>query len=450
MYKIGIRNFSLLICLTFTIDTSKLFSQSELLPQGVGIFQYGYRSYTLQVAEFNEKGNLVSLGDRFNKELKGEKLLEDQGDLGRLAKEIAQFDNNAVGEGSLVRMLDLGTLQGQVESNISAQIFGLAYGVLPYFTFFMGFPYISANVKTKIELSGNNTALQVKDRLGELGFEELNDGLIRASRLSTETIKNSFIEKGYAPIDYWEEKNYGDLRMGGRSGFDVNSNDGDYLFGTTVASYFSIPTGYQENPDILTDVSFGSGYSSFNLGLLPKMTLMGFFSVGVEGNYGLNFPAQLQKRVPEEDEETVDASRKTKVTMTPGNDWDVNSQLGASISFIEAGYKFGKKTHLEDAYSGTLAGNYKALSEDSDKEQVYQELSIAFSTIKAFRQKKFFYPFVFKILEHRPLMAKNYQDELYYEFTFSGFFSTPWKEKESSIKKQRPHKKKRKNKRRYY
>ena len=72
----------------------------DLLPQGVGLYQYGYRSYAQQIETYDGSGAKVPLANQFAKPLDGPNLLGGKGgaDLQRLAEELKKFDGAGAGE----------------------------------------------------------------------------------------------------------------------------------------------------------------------------------------------------------------------------------------------------------------------------------------------------------------------------------------------------------------
>ncbi len=75
--------------------TSTIYAQSTL-PKGIGIINYGYRSYEPQTNKYNQYGESLSLASQFNAALDGFSILGSNGesDLKRLIQEIKKFDGN--------------------------------------------------------------------------------------------------------------------------------------------------------------------------------------------------------------------------------------------------------------------------------------------------------------------------------------------------------------------
>lgn len=407
------------------LASSSAFAQSGLLPEGVGLYQYGYRSLADQSLRYDEHGDQVPLGAKFNKNLTGARLLDGSGgaELKRLASELAKYGEGA----NLVNSLDLGTVKGDVKADVSAQIFGLGYGLSRKWTLFLGIPWVSATVLTEITHEGNNNADAIGEQLGGLAFAELADGLQRASEISASQIQDSIEAAGYAPIDKWSHSGPGDLKIGTKTAFGTRmSRSAAFDMGLTLS--LDAPTGYVEDADILTDVSFGKGYYSLALGSVQRFVFAKTFVTGFDAMYAENLPTTAEKRVPEGEEDLVAADRKTTVDLAPGDDTDVGTFLGlASLAdgWIDSTYRVGSKRHFSDQYSGTLAGNYQALAKGTSSYQTYQELSLSISSVKSYRRKQTSVPFILTLKAHHPIEARNSADERYYEAQIASFFSTP-------------------------
>lgn len=402
------------------------YAQSELLPKRVGALIYGYRSYFPQTARYGASGQKEGLGDLFNSNFSGNNLLTGKagGDLRRLAEELQNFDpHDADDKDSILSRLNLGTLRGNVNAKVSAQVFGLAYGLSKNITGFAAIPLIKARVDTKLYFEGTNNAPQLKEELGDLAFEELKDGLDKAASVSTEDIEAAFAEAGYRPIGTWSKSGVGDLRFGARGAKSFRvGGDTSHNLGSSVTAY--IPTGYTEKPDLLTDVNFGKGYYALGLGLSEQIVCHKYYRLLFGGEYTLNSDSKTKKRVPRDHEALVDEDRTTEVHLNPGDDTDIYTGAGFVYAGVGTAFRLGQTRHLADRYGGRMDGNYEQLSRNSDAIVYYYELSTSFNTIDAYQQGHFFYPFTTELLYHSPYEAKNAPDNKYFQLTLTGFFKT--------------------------
>jgi hypothetical protein len=420
--------FMALICFSpFFVMADIAYGQQEILPKGIGLYRFGYRSFVEQTHRYNGAGDLEELGNPFQRDFSGQGLLQGLGgsELQKLGEEVAKFDSLFNTPNSLINQIDFGSLRGDVRAEVDARIFALAFGLSRNITIFMGAPYVSASVDTELKFtSGKGGASEVKSELGGLAFEQLQNGLDQASVMTTQTIKDSIISKGFEPFEHWEYEGIGDIRIGTiwnttsrltgrtRSLFD---------FKTTV----NIPTGYVEQPDLLTDINIGKGYWSLINEISEKLVFNKSWWLGVRAGYGHNFDASLMKRVPEATEKTPGQDRISDVIINPGADTQVGAMAGLNLGILKTKYSIGSKFHGEDSYSGNLGGNYEPLGENSKSSQIYSELSVKVQTTELYQAKKFAIPMIIEGKYLSTIMATNSKDERYFELSLSSFFSTP-------------------------
>ncbi len=399
---------------------------ADLLPVGIGAIQMGYRGFAPQTHTYNAAGKRELLGAPLSSQFNGQNLLEGKGgaDLQRLARELQKFDSYSQSSDSLINKLDLGKMEGDVRANISAKFFGVAYGLSRRINLFFAAPWVEAEVNTELNFAGLNNAQQIKKDLGAVAFDELKVGLDRASAINTAQIKQSIESFGYAPLDHWEYKGFGDLMLGTNFGEQIRVNrytNYHYMLTTTA----TLPTGYTDDPDVLTDVGIGTGYYGIENKFTPRLELFQRMSFGGWVAYKYNFPTLVDRRVPEAEEALVDSSRKFQVDYTPGADYSVGIDTRFRYGTLIGAYRLGYKEHAKDVYDGPIEGNYELLAAASHMRQAYHEVAAGFDTAKAYQRKKFPVPMIINASAHLPIKAYNSQDERYYELSFTTFFATP-------------------------
>lgn len=432
-----------LLFAAMTIFTVKAAAQ-ETLPQGIGLYQFGQRTYGVQVESWNADGEKVSLGSRFDRTFDGETMLSGKAgaDLQRLAQELAKYEGDNPEAAGLLGRLNLGSMTGDVKANVNARFVGFGFGINDSLTFFFGVPYITASVQSELYFSGENNALAIKQELGDLAYDELKQGLDRAALLNEQQIRQNILDAGFAPFESWEHSGYGDVRLGFKTAFSSRLSSGLRLL-TVISPTLEIPTGYTEDPDLLTDVNFGKGYYSLGLAAEERLIIARTFWLGVDGSVAENFSTTVEKRLPEGDENLPTADRRMRVTLAPGDDVDTAGSLGVTFGWVSASWRTGLKRHFRDTYSGREKGNYEALSAASDSYQQYQQARLTFSTADAYRRKSFPLPFILSLGANQPIAARNSADETYYELSVASFFSTPMarSDKQADGKKRKSRKK---------
>lgn len=417
-------NFAAFLILVVPAWASPALARPDVLPKGVGAFQLGMRTYVNQSSSYNAQGQLVPNGEPLSNNFNGKSLLEGKGgdDLKKLAEYLQKYDSYSPAEDSLINQLNFGQMRGDVSGKIQGQFVGGAYGITNKFALFLGVPFISAEVNTKITFTGSNNAPNIKERLGEAAFDELQSGLDKAAAINAEQVIQSIESNGYQPIQKWKHSGMGDMLTGSTYGdyFKLSrSSTLDYVWQSTLY----IPTGYVERPDILTDVSTGKGYYGWQNKLTPIYNYRNFVELGGWGLVQYNLPTSVDKRVPLENEALVEAERTRSVSLTPGMDFELGTTAGLRGDWMRASYRFAQMFHSEDRYSdGGIEGNYSALGAKSESSQLYHEATIGLDTTKAFAKKAAWIPVIVTLTAHQALQAKNTLDDRYFELGLIGFF----------------------------
>ncbi len=368
--------FPLILLLMATI--SHRAEAQHVLPRGIALFQLGYLGYAEQSEAFDAKGLLTPLGSRFDKSFRGAELARGHGgaDLKRLASELSRFETEHPGAAGLVDGLDLGTLRGEVRADVQATSLGFAFGITPRLTLFAGIPWIRAKVESKLALTGTNNAGAIKDRLGDLAYDELKSGLDRAAALDAKAVRAS-LEKdlGYASLDRWENEGVGDLRLGARTSVEGRLAR-KLRWSMPITATLTTPTGAVDDPDELTDFGFGKGYYGAGLAIEPQLALSRFFLLGELG-YVKNLGARKRERLPLAGEELAAKERTYDLALDPGDDVRFGGGAGFRLGIVTTTLKGGVERHFTDRYSGQVSGNYSALSDGTDALAIYVEGSLS-------------------------------------------------------------------------
>lgn len=403
-----------------------------LLPPGIGLYQLGYRSFYDVTQKFDERGIPVALGEGFSRELSGPEMLSGKqgAELQKLSTVLQEFEGGDSGPGTLTGDLYLGRVRGDVRVTVDTKILGLGFGVLPNLTIFAGIPFVRARVQTNVSLTGENNAQATLDKIGDVAFPELKDGLTEASQLSAEVIKNTFTELGYRPIEEWSYEGVGDLRIGAKTATVRPINKTMNLV-STITGRVDVPTGYVERADTLTDIGFGRGYYSLNLSTenslnFPSITL------GNDLMYAFNMNAKLEKRVPVGLEATIPSERTAKINMNPGDDTEVGFFIGGTWPWVSSRYRVAWGRHFSDSYTGPIEGNYINLSEFSDNWKMSHEISVSYDTARAYAEGKFGFPLIVTAAVSTVIQGRNTADQNYFEISLVSFFSTVSSKKPST------------------
>lgn len=399
-----------------------------VVPEGVLAVIGGYRYFSDQGSTWNANGKKIPMTSSNQIKFDGESLLRGDGGvkLKSLAEEIKRYDPASNQPSSLLKRLNLGTLNVGGKKNFNVQYFGLALGLPRNQTLYVVAPLVDLQVKTTFSFDGINNATAIRDELGSLAFKELKDGLDKAAAIRAADVKASIESEEYTGVDSWRYKNWADLIFGYVTDLIAPANGESQSpdFSLQAELFTSAPTGHVDNPDILSDASIGTGAWGFGLGLTPRLKCSDF-AIGMETNATAYVPTKRVMRVPYEDEAIVAASRRTSVNVQAGINWEVTGFTEARFDWFQPQYRISYRKSERDNISGPLTGNYAALMKDSEKRQFEHSLWFYFSTIEAFKRKEFPLPLRIKIAASQMLKAFNSKDESRVEIQLTSFLPTP-------------------------
>lgn len=384
------------------------------------MYVYGYRQYNPVTTQYDQNGLRRSIVDPFRLKLNGQGIIDGKGgsDLQRLGREISKYDSRGQ-QGGVIDRLKLGEVRAEGKATVKAQYLALGYGWSPKLTFFGILPYVDARTDVQLAWAGENNALLIKQELGELAFDELKQALDRASRISLQDIEQAMADKGYKPVRTWSHQGVGDLQLGARTAYSYDMNR-HVNYSLALTGAWGIPTGYADDPDVLTDFSFGDEVHTL-LADADNQLQVGPAFIGVDPSIKIGIPGQVQRRVPVYDETLVDADRKASVVLMPGPTVGTTFYVGAGTKLLRATYRLGSSYHTRDQYSGSLSGNYKALADGSESQTNYHELGLRVSTIDAYMEKKFFMPAIINFTAHQDMKGKNSKELQYFELAIGSF-----------------------------
>jgi hypothetical protein len=195
------------------IDVTSLYAQ--VLPKGVGAVYMGSRQYSSGTPYFDVNGKPTTLSERFDMNYNGSFLRSGKAgtDLKKLYDNIRAFESVKGGqERTMADELELGVQKATVDLQFDAKVLGFGYGLTDKWTLLLGIPIMRASIAADINVSGNNNALAIKNRLGDAAFDELKDGLDQASRINRNTILSKINDEyKYKDISYWEYAGLGDV-----------------------------------------------------------------------------------------------------------------------------------------------------------------------------------------------------------------------------------------------
>jgi hypothetical protein len=407
---------------------------AQVLPRGVGAVYMGTRQYSSGTPYFDINGKPTTLSERFDMNYNGSFLRSGKAgtDLKKLYDNIRAFESVKGGqERTMADDLELGVQKATVDLQFDAKVLGFGYGLTDKWTLLLGIPIMRASIAADIDVSGNNNALAIKNRLGDAAFDELKAGLDEASRINRNTILSKINDEyKYKDISYWEYAGLGDLLIGGRTSWDFPKAKGP-SYSLLLTTYLSLPTGPQYDPDALAQVPISRGFTALDITSDHKFKWERL-TLGSELGGAFGLPQKTQRRVPVGSEVLITADRKVDVNWSPGPETWVSAYAGVGTPTYQATYKLGINEDHPDTFSGPIEGDYDLMGEEASSQEIYHQLIFTVSTVDSYNSNKFFMPFIINLTGHQSIGGRTTLGKRYVELTFMTFFKTPAAGRDSS------------------
>lgn len=367
--------------LAFALSTAASAQAWKTLPQGVRIF--GYRNVTTSKVKSNysQFRSESSLGTEFS--------------LG--AKELNEMMGNVIIPGQDVSQeaydkFTLGTFKVDASAQFNVNGFGFGYGLTNNLMVYAEIAHYNAQVKTNIKKTKKSTLNETADIFsggsGTLG-STIGNTLDGNSKEFKEGTVQSYITNvaKYEPIGDWNGTGYGDMETGIMAKVIDKGVTGLLLYPGVV-----LPTGRQDDPDILQDVGFGDGQFDFFLESATGYIVNDYVSFGTTLRYTYQMASDKELRIPSSRETGV-SSEKGEFNVKYGDkiNWMVNSTFGFNdwLSFTPV-YRFMYQGPSQYNSEYKDANGYLAYNSDKMEHQV--QLTTTLSSIQPFLKKKFLLP----------------------------------------------------------
>jgi hypothetical protein len=354
----------------------------KTLPQGVRIL--GYRNVTTSKVKsnYNQFRSETSLGSQFR---------------------IDANTLNSLGGNIIVPGQDINAdaynkfLVGEYKVDASAQFnvqgFGFGYGLTDRVMLYAEVAYYNAQVKTNIKRTKKNTYSDtsniIQNGSGGPGDDTIAEALNNLPDVDEAVIQSAITNHyGYQPIGDWYGSGYGDMETGLMAKVVDRGTWGVMLYPGMI-----LPTGRQDDPDILQDVGFGDGQLDLFAEVGTGYIVNDYLNFGTTLRYTYQTPTSKSLRAPESQDFSLSA-RKTNFDVKYGDrlNWMLNSTFGFNdwLAFTPM-YRFMYQLPSEYSSEQYPEAN-EFLSKNSDKTEHQVQLTTTLSSIQPFLKKKFLLP----------------------------------------------------------
>ncbi|MBA2405901.1 MAG: hypothetical protein H0V66_14080, partial [Bdellovibrionales bacterium] len=286
----------------------------------------------------------------------------------------------------------IGEYKVDASAQFNVQGLGFGYGITDRVMFYAEVAYYQAQVQTNIKRTRKNTYGQTSDILhsgnGGISDDTVADNIKNLPDVDEAVIQSAITNHyGYKPIGDWHGTGYGDMETGVMTKL-VDKGVWGLMFYPGVI----LPTGREDDPDILQDVGFGDGQADIFAEIGTGYIVNDYFNLGTTLRYTYQMATEKELRVPESRDFTL-SEQKGDFHVKYGDkiNWMVNSTFGFNdwLSFTPM-YRF--MYQMESEYTSEFSNADEYLSYNSDKMEHQVQLTTTVSTIQPFLKKKFLLP----------------------------------------------------------
>lgn len=352
----------------------------KVLPKGVRIV--GYRNVTTSKikSNFNSSGQESALGASFRVD----------------ASALNKMMNNAIVPGQDIdeaafNSLLIGEYDVDADAQLNVHGTGFGIGLTDKVMFYGEVAYYTAQIQTNIKRTAGNTYDQTANLLQRAGgtmntflAENLRNMVDANEKTIQSVITNQY---KYKPIGDWYGSGYGDMETGLMAKV-IDKGVWGLMFYPGVV----LPTGRQDDPDILQDIGFGDGQFDLFGEVATGYIVNDRLSVGTTLRYTYQAPTTKTLRVPEERDFQL-SDRKGDFRVKYGD--KVNWAFMSTISFndwfsMTPVYRFMYQASSQyDSKFGEANG---FLAYNSHRVEHQAQLTTTFSSITPFLKKQFVLP----------------------------------------------------------
>lgn len=388
---------------------------AAVLPKGVFGFTSTHYHYFDFDKWFNDEGKVESLAADYNRNLTGD-----------VFPNLAALDPLVGGKASLGRsIVDFKRSYDWFE-------FELDYGITDNLSVGMLIPYnvTSQKVKTALDTSKANvgknpyinslaplyvpgtvplTKQDVLSLLGK-GLDINRDGIIDIPGY------------GFNPFRTWDGGGVGDIEIGAKYRFWNSKN---WRF--AAAAGLVLPSGKGDDPDELLDVPAGDDQTDLFLRLYGDYTAIKNLLLNITLRYYLQLPDHKELRIPDSVDLPLTVNRET-VSRDLGDIFECRA-LG-TYNFtpeISAGFEYRFTRKYADSVNGKGNLVYSSLEDETDSTSHMALVSLGYSTVQKYLDKKFPVPLSFDVTYRNRFAGTNVTKSQYVSFALSFYFKGPGK-----------------------
>ncbi len=406
------------MCITphvYAAETAKVLPKNIFRARLVGIQTEEFKQ------KFNENGQLEDFSRSMNRSLTTRDFVSKNPKLGALVQAM-----NNVRSGSGDSLMNA-NLYSEFSLQVNTLLPALEYGLTDTVSLGIRIPIVKRKVHANFRAENINNATALQQQCAGICPAEVSEGLrqVGALNMNTAYFENAiFTEKGYETPHDFEKTEAGDLEFGVKYNFYKKER-----FYATVQIGARAPTG--SSPSMTNVYDKGSGNGSWAAGLqtFQEYEATSYLNLGASQKVTHNFADKHARAVPRDSEDSLPSLR-------PEDDQveDVKreqallfeTELSSTVFLMEKSISLsGAYQYLSkgaDRYSGNKNLYYEGLAKNTAQERSAAELGMGYSTIPAFRKKKFSVPLEVQALYNMALSGVNVPDYSYVRMDMIVYF----------------------------
>lgn len=382
----------------------------KVLPKGVRVV--GYRNVTTSkiTSNFNRSGTESSLGSSFR---------VDAGTFNQMTGGLLIPGSNV--DQAAYNNLVVGEYKVDAQAQFNVHGTGVGYGITDKIMWYGEIAYYNAQVKANIKRTAGNTYEETARILEQNGGTQNNiiaenlRNMVDANESTIQSVIQNYY--GYKPIGDWYGSGYGDAE----TGLMIKAVDRG-VWGLMVYPGVVLPTGRQDDPDILQDVGFGDGQFDFFSEVATGYVLNDKISFGTTLRGTYQAPTSKTLRVPTQRDFTL-SSESGQFDVKYGN--KVNFMFNSTIS-VGDWISFTPIYRYMSQGSSKYASDYKAankyLAYNTNKKEHQVQLTTTLSSITPFLKKEFLLPAQININLVKTVHGVNVPNQSRFEVEFRMLF----------------------------
>jgi hypothetical protein len=372
--------FFLVLVSILAFSNSASGDSAAVLPQGVARLNLDLYHYQPTTQRYNSDGDREDLAYPFTNAALDSRVLPI----------LAPLDAAVGGVASI------GDVSVRYEYDIDVLDFGFSYGLNEQLSIGFHIPYywITNHVDTSFDTGNANVGLNpgAGPPLIPLGAG--------GGPLSNDDVQNLIVNGyGFEPIDTWSREGIGDVELGAK-----------YLFNRqpysalAITAGLRVPTGYEDDADLLDDVAWSFGNYALLLRLHYDFLISRLWNTATEfsslaptvGDTVLNLTLRFDYMLPDkklmrigDSPDQLFTNNRERVSRKLGNLINLEASLKYQVTeafAIATTYTYGCKG--KDDIDGDMGFNYSSLEADTDSTEQIVILSADYSTLGAFRKNQ--------------------------------------------------------------